>query len=436
MIKVPSEVSELASWKIELNSVPPADAGDKIATLPKGNRAVAFRLLTKEHAINVFEYLPVEVQEELINALYDQQVRQLVDLMSPDDRALLFDELPAKIVSRLLAGLSAIERDATATILGYADGTAGRIMTTEYVQLKGGLTVAQAILKIKAQDRDKETIYYAYITDENRKLIGVVSLRQLFFSLPEVLIADLATPRLIKVFTEDSQKEVATVMKRYDLLAIPVVDREERLVGIITFDDAIDVVEEEATTELQKLVGGGGYEYALCSPLETFTKRLPWLIGNIALYMGAASVISPFQEAIAMAPIIAVIMPILSNTSGNVGIQALAVTVRALGTGEITAGEGFKVLKKELLAGIGLGIALGVTVASLAYLINSSQQIAIAAGVAMAINVLVGVSLGTMLPVLLRKFGLDPALVSGPLVTTLLDALMFFFFLMLITWLG
>ena len=321
-----SDIADLNQLKLELNSIPAIDTGDYIAQLSPERRAIAFRLLKKDQAIDVFEYLPPEVQEELIGALHDAQVCQIVEAMRPDDRAELFDELPAGVVKRLVQKLSSEERHATATILGYAEGTAGRVMTTEYVRLREGLTVGEALSKIRRSDADKETIYYAYVTDDNRKLLRVVSLRQLLFTFPDVLIRDIASDRVVKARTDTPQEEVAQVMKRYDLIAVPVVDREERLVGIITIDDVVDILEEEATEDIQKLAGvSGGDEEALSPPLVTIRKRLPWLLGVMGLYIGAASAIAPFQSVIANVPVLAVIMPIFSNTGGTVGIQALTV---------------------------------------------------------------------------------------------------------------
>jgi magnesium transporter len=224
-IRHPSiDVADLNQLKCDLNRLQPVDVGDYITKLPSQQRAIAFRLLNKDQATYVFEYLPPEVQEELINSLHDIQVVQIVEAMSPDDRAELFDELPAKVVKRLLQQLSPEQRQATATILGYAEGTAGRVMTTEYVRLRQGLTVGEALSKIRLQDKDKETIYYAYVTDDNRKLVSVVSLRQLLFTFPDVYIRDIASDRVVKVRTETPQEEVARIMQRYDLIALPVVD--------------------------------------------------------------------------------------------------------------------------------------------------------------------------------------------------------------------
>ncbi|QSJ20963.1 magnesium transporter [Nostoc sp. UHCC 0702] len=429
------EATDLNQLKWDLNRLQPVDVGEYITQLPEQQRAIAFRLLNKGQAIDVFEYLPTEVQEELINSLHDVQVVQLVEAMSPDERAELFDELPAGVIKRLLQQLSPEQRQATATILGYPEATAGRVMTTEYVRLREGLTVGEALSKIRRQDEDKESIYYAYVTDDNRTLVRVVSLRQLLFTFPDVLIRDIASDRVIKVRTETPQEEVAQIMQRYDLIAIPVVDREDRLVGIITIDDVMDILQEEATEDIQKLAGVSGDEAALSPPQVTIRKRLPWLLGIMALYIGAASAIAPFQSVIAAVPVLAVIMPIFSNTGGTVGIQALTVTIRGLGVGEVTPKDTLKILRKELCAGLGTALALSMTMIGLSLIWARPQErwVALVAGMVMATNTIVAVTLGTLLPMALKRLKLDPALVSGPLVTTMLDTIGFLTFLSLIS---
>lgn len=430
-----TDTTDLNQLKWDLNRLQPVDVGDYITQLPEQQRAIAFRLLNKAQAIDVFEYLPTEVQEELINSLHDVQVVQLVEAMSPDERAELFDELPAGVIKRLLQELSPEQRQATATILGYPEGTAGRVMTTEYVRLRQGLTVGEALSKIRRQDEDKESIYYAYVTDDNRTLVRVVSLRQLLFTFPDVFIKDIASDRVIKVRTETPQEEVARIMQRYDLIAIPVVDREDRLVGIVTIDDVMDILQEEATEDIQKLAGVSGDEAALSSPLLTIRNRLPWLLGIMAMYIGAASAIAPFQSVIAAVPVLAVIMPIFSNTGGTVGIQSLTVTIRGLGVGEVTPKDTLKILRKELLAGLGTAVALATTMILLSLIWARPQErwVALIAGMVMATNTIVAVTLGTLLPMALTRLKLDPALVSGPLVTTMLDTIGFLTFLSLIS---
>ncbi|MBD1855959.1 MULTISPECIES: magnesium transporter [Leptolyngbya] len=428
-------ISDLNRLKLELNELPAIDVGDYISDLAPEQRAITFRLLNKTQATDVFEYLPPDVRESLIGSLHNIQVCQIVESMRPDDRAELFDELPAGIVKRLVQQLSPEERQATATILGYAEGTAGRVMTTEYVRLREGLTVGEALSKIRLADRDKETIYYAYVTDNNRKLKQVVSLRQLLFSIPDARIEDIGSDRVIKARTEMQQEEVAQLMKRYDLLAVPVVDREDRLVGIITVDDVVDILEQEATEDIQKLGGGGGDESSLSLPIDKIRNRLPWLLGIMALYIGASSAIAPFQTTIAAVPVLAVIMPLFSNTGGTVGIQALTVTIRSLGVGEVSSKDTMKILRKELIAGVGTALALGLTMLLLSLIWTKPEErwVGFVAGFVMASNSIVAVTLGTLLPMGLKRLNLDPALVSGPLVTTLLDTIGFITFLTLIT---
>jgi magnesium transporter len=425
------EISDLNQLKLKLAELPAVDVGDYIADLPQERRAITFRLLNKGKATEVFEYMPPEVREQLIGSLHDAQVRQLVEGMSPDDRAELFDELPAGVVRRLIQDLSTTERHATATILGYPEYTAGRLMTTEYVRLREGLTVAEALSKIRRNDRDKETIYYGYITDNNRKLVSVISLRQLLFSLPDVLLKEMASDRVMYVRTDSPQKEAAQMMKRYDLIAVPVVDREDRLVGIVTIDDMVDVLEEEATEDIQRIAGvSSGDESSLSHPLEKLKNRLPWLLGTMVLYTGASSAISPFQHTIAEIPVMAVIIPLFSNTGGTVGIQALTVTVRSLSVGEVTPADTLKILRRELQAGLGTAASLGsmMVILSLIWTKPEERWVGLVAGLVMGTNTLVAVTLGTLLPIGLKRLKLDPALVSGPLVTTMLDTIGFILF--------
>jgi magnesium transporter len=431
-----AQVNDLNLLKVELNHLPAVDVGDYIAEKSPEERALAFRLLNKNQAIDVFEYLPPHIQEDLLEDLHSAQVSQIIEDMRPDERVALFDELPAGLVKRLLQQLSPEERQATAMILGYEEGTAGRLMTTEYVRLRQGLTAEQALTKMKQSDQDKESIYYAYVTDDNRKLLQVVSLRQLLFTMPETLIKDIASDRVIKVSTETTQAEMARLMQRYDLIAMPVVDREDRLVGLITIDDVVDVLEEEATEDIQRLAGvGSGDESSLSDPWTKIKSRLPWLLFTMILYIGASKSIAPFQAIISQMPVLAVIMPLFSNTGGTVGIQALTVTIRSLGVGEITPVDIFKVMRREMVAAFGVSIALGSTMVLLALLFTppNMQWVAFVAGLVMVTNTLMAVLLGTTLPMAFEHFKLDPALISGPLVTTLLDSIGFLQFFTLIS---
>ncbi len=300
--------------------------------------------------------------------------------------------------------------------------------------LKGA--VETALSKICLSDRDQETVYYAYVADFHRKLVGVVSLEQLVFSIPNAPLGKLASTKVIKVWIEMPQEEVARLLKRYDLLVLPVVDCEQRLVGMITIDDVVDILEEEATEDIQKLARvSGDSESVLTTPQAKIHQRLPWLLLVMALYIGAASAIAPFQSVISLVPVLAVIMPIFSNTGGTVGIQALTVTIRGLGMGEVTPRDTWRILRQEILAGLGMALALGLTLVILSLIWAPPQErwVAIVAGLVMAINVLVAVTLGTLLPMGFKRLDLDPALISGPLLTTVLDGVGFMIFLSLIS---
>lgn len=429
------ERQNLAGAKTLLIPVHPPDVAEAIEGLPEAMQAIAFRLLPKDKAIEVYEHLDSSIQQVLVEEFKRQEVLDIVDKMSPDDRARLFDELPAKVVSRLLGQLSPAERRSTALLLGYEANTAGRIMTPEYISLKENWTVAQTLERIRNLANVSETVYYLYITDVARHLSGILSLRDLVTAQPEQTIGEIMTRDVLFVHTEADQEEVAQTIQRYDFLAVPVVDREQRLVGIVTVDDVIDILEAEATEDIQKLAGGGGDEAALSAPSVTLRKRLPWLLGNIGLYVIAASAIVPFQGTIQLFPVLAVIMPTLSNTSGNVGIQALAVTVRGLGVGEVTLRDTTRILQKEILAGLLTAVALGLSLGLLSLIWSTAQDrwVGLVAGLVMAINVLAAATLGTLLPMGLKRINLDPALISGPLLTTILDAFGFFTFLGLIT---
>ncbi len=281
------EEGDLRGAKAILVPVQPADIAEAIEGLPEAMHALAFRLLSKDEAIAVYEYLDYSIQEQLLEELKSQDVRDIVDKMSPDDRARLFDELPAKVVNRLLEQLSPAERTATAQLLGYEADTAGRIMTPELISLKENFTVSQAIERIRRLAKASEMIYYLYVTDAARHLTGIVSLRELVTSQPDEAIAEIMTRDVVFVHTDTDQEEVAKLIQRYDFLAVPVVDREQRLVGIITVDDVIDILQQETTEDIYALGGGvqsGGDNYFQMNLMEVARKRVVWLFVLLTLF--------------------------------------------------------------------------------------------------------------------------------------------------------
>ncbi|NJN58587.1 MAG: magnesium transporter [Leptolyngbyaceae cyanobacterium SL_5_9] len=419
------EQENLKGAKALLVPVQPADIAEAIEGLPEAMQAIAFRLLSKGEAIEVYEYLDSTVQQTLIEEFKRQDVLDIVDKMSPDDRVRLFDELPAKIVTRLLAQLSPEERRATALLLGYESGTAGRIMTPEYVSLKEGWTVAQALERIRSLANVSETIYYLYVTDAARRLIGTLSLRALVMAQPEQKIGDVLTREIVYVQTDTDQEEAARIIQRYDFLAVPVVDAEQRLVGIITVDDVLDILEEETTEDIYTLGGvqSGDDSYFQTNLLTVARRRVVWLFVLLITNTATSAVISSQQEILQQVVALAAFIPLLIGTGGNVGAQSSTVVIRGLNTDEIRGGKALRVIRREAIAGAFLGLMLGVVVLIWAFVLQGSWVVAIAVGVSLvAISILASVA-GSTLPFLFQAIGLDPALMSAPFITTAVDVL-------------
>jgi len=349
------EVGDLRGAKAILVPVQPVDIAEAIEGLPEAMHAIAFRLLSKDEAIEVYEYLDYSVQERLIEELRSQEVREIVEQMSPDDRAKLFDELPAKIVKRLLEQLSPAEREFTAQLLGYEAGTAGRIMTPELISLKENLTVAETLERIRSLANASEMIYYLYVTDAARRLTGILSLRELVTSQPQQTIGEIMTRDVLSVNTDTDQEEVARLIQRYDFLAVPVVDREQRLVGIVTVDDVIDILQEENTRDIYT-VGGGvqsdGDSYFQSDLLTVARKRVVWLFVLLITNTITGTIIKSQEDILEKVVVLAAFIPLLTGTGGNVGAQSSTVVIRGMNTEEIRAlGGPLQVVVREGVAG-------------------------------------------------------------------------------------
>ncbi|MEC4812846.1 MAG: magnesium transporter [Scytonema sp. PMC 1069.18] len=420
------ESGDLQGAKAILVPVQPADIAEAIQGLPEAMHALAFRLLSKQEAIEVYEYLDYSVQERLIKELRSQEVLDIVDKMSPDDRAKLFDELPAKIVNRLLEQLSPTERQATSQLLGYEAGTAGRIMTPELISLKESFTVAETLERIRSLANASEIIYYLYVTDGARRLTGILSLRDLVTAQPEQRVADIITRDVVYVYTDADQEDVARLIQRYDFLAVPVVDREQRLVGIITVDDVIDILQEETTEDIYTLGGGvqsGGDNYFQSNLLTVARKRVVWLFVLLITNTVTGTIIKSQEDILAKVVTLAAFIPLLTGTGGNVGAQSSTVVIRGMNTEEIRSLGPLQVVGREALAGALLGSMLGIIATVWAFFLQNNLQVAIAVGVSLiAISVLASVS-GSALPFLFRLLRLDPALMSAPFITTAVDVL-------------
>jgi magnesium transporter len=419
------EKNNLPGAKALLVPVQPADIAEAIEGLPEAMQAIAFRLLPKAEAIEVYENLDSSVQQSLIEDFKRQDVLNIVDKMSPDDRARLFDELPAKVVRSLLTQLSPQEREATALLLGYGADTAGRIMTPEYIALKEQWTVLRALDYIRSRAFLSETIYYLYVTDAARRLTGILSLRHLVTGHPEQTIGDLMTRDVISVRTDTDQEEVARLVQRYDFLAVPVVDTEARLVGIITVDDLIDVIEAETTEDIYALGGvqGGGDNYFQSNLFDIARRRVTWLLVLLLTNTLTTTVIRSQEDVLEQVVVLAAFIPLLIGSGGNVGAQSSTVVIRGLNTEEITTKQALSVIQREAIAGLILGVMLGSVVMVWAYVLQGNAQVALTVGLSlMAISVLASTA-GGALPILFQRLGFDPALMSAPFITTVVDVL-------------
>ena len=419
------EQQNLEGAKTLLVPVQPVDIADAIEGLPETLYAIAFRLLSKDEATQVYEYLDSSIQQSLAQKFARQEVVDIVDNMSPDDRARLFDELPATIVRRLLKQLSPEERQATNLLLGYEADSAGRIMTPEYISLKEHYTVTQALERIRSLAHVTETVYSLYVTNAQRQLTGILSLRDLVVAQPEDTIGELMTRDVVSVHTGADREEVARMIQRYDFLAIPVVDSEQRLVGIVTVDDTIDILEAEATEDIYALGGvqSDGENYFQTNLFKVARQRVVWLLVLLFTNTLTSGVIRANEGILEQVVSLAMFIPLLIGTGGNVGAQSSTVVIRGLNMEKIESGGAARIIRREAIAGALLGTMLGLMVTVGAYFLQGDWVVSIAVGVSLvAISVLASVS-GSALPILFQSIGFDPALMSAPFITTAVDVL-------------
>jgi magnesium transporter len=431
-LEVLLEAGNYDGAKLLLRPVQEVDAAEAIGNLPRTLQALAFRLLPKDEAIAVYEYLPVDVQQTLLERLRSGEVLELVEAMSPDDRVRLFDELPAKVVRRLQAELSPAERRVTAQLLGYEPETAGRLMTTEFIDLKEFHTAEQALEIVRRRSGSTETIYSLYVTDGSRRLTGILSLRDLVVAEPEARIGEVMTREVISVSTDTDQEEVARAIQRYDFLAIPVVDREQRLVGIVTVDDVIDVIEQEATRDLYAagaVQAGDEDDYFQSSLITVVRRRVVWLLVLVLANSLTFAVIAREEEILSRVVVLAAFIPLLIDTGGNVGAQSSTVVIRGLSTQQLQVNGRRITVLREAAAGLLLGLMLLVVVVPWAWQLGGEPMVAWATGVSLlAISVLAATA-GAALPLLFARLGFDPALMSAPFITTAVDVVGVFLYL-------
>ena len=387
-----------------------------------------------EIKVQIFTYLPIEHQISLSKIMEKWEIAEIITNMSHDDRVDLYKKMPDDVKEVLTRYLAKAEREDIIKLSSYQEGTAGAVMTSDYATLTPDLSITEAIENLRKEAPDKETIYYAYIINENRKLIGFVSLKDLIVSPSYLKVADIMEKDVVSVNVNDDQEDVAKKIEKYDLIAIPVVDNNNTLLGIVTHDDAFDIIRQEQTEDVEKLMGITG-EHEVGVYLKTpflvhFKNRVTWII--ILAFLGTitGAVVHKFEHILQKLTILAVYMPMLADTGGNTGSQSATVVIRALALGEISHKDVSRVLLKELQISLLLSIVLGIFVFCRAYFFtpaNSVPQfltvtnIAIAIALALAIQTVTATLIGALLPLIVTKFNLDPAIIASPALTTIVD---------------
>jgi magnesium transporter len=413
----------------------PADLAQVFSELPERDRVAAFSVLVERNSrlgMETLSELGPEAAATLLSGRSAEEIAKLVQQMPPDDAAALIDNLPDELSSAVLELMGRKESGEVENLLEYAEKTAGRIMNPNVFALAEDMTVGEAITALQSS-RDVEMVFYLYIVDARRHLVGVTSLRRLLLVSPETPLKRIMTPEPIGARVDMDQEEVARLVASYNLLAIPVVDESNKLVGIITVDDVIDVIKDEATEDLYRLAGVSSDERVFTPAGESLRKRMPWLIVNLATAFMAAAVVGIFRDTISAWVALAIFMPIVAGMGGNAATQTLTVIVRGIALGELTWGNSRKALVKELLVGIGNGLVVGTIAALVAWAMNGDPKLGIILALAMVVNLFVAGLAGTLIPLGLKALKIDPALASAVFITTFTDVAGFASFLGLAT---
>ena len=423
----------------------PSDVAGIFATLEERQIPLLFRLLPKELAAESFVEMEPDAQELLIRGFSDNELKEIVDELYVDDAAELVEEMPANVVGRILRQADPEMRRSINQILRYPENSAGSMMNTEYVYLRPDMTVGEAILRIRRQGVDKETIYTCYVT-EGRKLIGLVTVKDLLLAVDDdMLVSDIMSTNVISVTTHTDQEEVAHMFSRYNFLALPVVDGENRLVGIVTFDDAMDVMEEEATEDME-LMGGmlpSEKTYMRSSVFELFKHRIPWLMLLMVSATFTGLIITAFEGALAAQVALTAFIPMLMGTGGNSGSQSSVTVIRALSLGELRFSDIGRVIWKELRTAVLCGVALAVVCFVKIWLVdrllmgNESVTLLVDAVVCLtlAVTVVCAKFVGCVLPMAAKAMHLDPAVMASPFISTIVDALSLLVYFLFANWL-
>jgi magnesium transporter len=410
----------LRQWLAETSTL---DVADELARLEPAEKAVPFRLLDRDRALAVFEALDPAHQQQVLEGLRDETVRSLVEDMDPDDRARLLDELPAKVARRLLNGLSPAERAMTAVLLGYPEDSAGRIMSPEFVNLRASMTVADAFAKVRRLAPQAETIYTLPVTDDQRRLMGVVSLRDLVVNPLDARVADLMATDVLAAHVDDDQEEAARLIAEADLLDLPVLDSEDRLVGVITVDDAVEVLEEEASEDQVRLGASEPLDrpYLDMGVWRLARKRAVWLLVLVVAATLTVNVLQAFEGTLESVVTLALFIPLLIGAGGNSGSQAATTVIRAMAIGEVRFADLPRIIWREARVGLLLGLMLAAA-GFVPVAVVFGTDIAVVVALTLVTICAWATFAGSMLPLLARRIGIDPAVVSAPMITTLVDA--------------
>lgn len=386
---------------------------------------IMFRLLPKDISVEVFSYLPSDNQIEIIKVITDVEIEYILDEMDFDDKIDVLEELPANVVDKILENTPKNERSLINTFLNYKADSAGSLMTPDYISLSKEMTVREALSYIRKVGMDSETIYTCYVKDSGRKLIGIVSLRTLVVTDKDKKISEIMQEDYVWVNVNDDQEQVSDEFRKYGFLAIPVVDKEHRLVGIITVDDILDVIEEETTEDMERMGGVidiDDKEYLDMSVWQHVKARLPWLLLLMCSYLITGTIITSFENVLSAVICLVSYMPMLMGTGGNSGSQSSTLIIRGMATGEVEIKDAFKVLWKEFRVSFVIGIVVStINFGRIIWIDNNSIMVAFTVSTAMMLIVIIAKLIGSMLPMIAKKVGIDPALMAGPMIASITD---------------
>lgn len=409
------------------------DIAQLLEEMDEDSVLVVFRLLPKDMAVDVFSYMSYEQQQFIIESITDKEIKNIINKLFLDDTIELLEEMPANIVKKVLQNTSEARRKVINQLLRYPENSAGSIMTIEFVDLKKEMTILKALDHIKKTGIDKETIDICYVIDSNRKLEGSIPIRKLLLNSEEVIIGDIMDTSIKSVNTHDDQEEIATLFKKYDLVAMPVVDNENRLVGIITIDDVVDIIEREATEDFQKMaaMAPSEEEYLKTNVFVLARHRIPWLLVLMISATFTGGIIMKYQNLLESVAVLSSFIPMLMDTGGNAGSQSSTLIIRGLALGEIKLNDILKILWRELWIAIIVGVALAlVNFVRVYFFVNADLIISFTVSVSLIFTVVLAKVVGGILPIIAKKINMDPAIMAGPLITTIVDAmaLMAYFF--------